>query len=288
MYNLKVLKFEFDAGSGSFDSSGNTKLTISDVKALVKVSYTGNIGGTMADVTLYGLGMDLIAMLSAKGIGASFNALQQVGMNIYANDTLIFSGGIYACYANMNTIPEAALIINAMAGIDLSRKTTKPYSFKGKVSVLEIMKSIATPNNYTIEAFKLDGYFGENSYFVGSPLEQIRQVCSHFDFSMAISGNKISVWKRVDGINTVKAQVSPENGLIGYPVFTQSGLTYQAQFSPYLAAGQQVSITTSLPNASGTYMNNVVEHYLSSWVKNGPWMSVCQASKVTVNQNAAN
>lgn len=285
MYSEKTLRFEFDAGSGSFDSSGNTKISINNVKALAKVSYTGNVGGTMADVTLYGLGIDLIATLTAKGIGATFNATQQIGMNIYANDTLIFSGGIYACYANMNSIPEHAIIINAMAGLDLSRATTKPYSFKGKISVIEVLKAIATPNGYTIDAYNLDGYQGENAYFVGSPLEQIRQVCGHFDFSMAVNGTKISVWKRTNGINTVIAKVSPANGLIGYPVFTQSGIMYQTQFSPYLAAGQQVQLETSLPNATGAYMNYAVEHYLSSWVKDGPWMSLCQASKITASQS---
>lgn len=287
MYSKKQITFEFDAGNGSFNSSGNTKITISDARAMAKVAFTGNIGGTTADVTIYGLSMELIAMLSAKGIGASFNALQQIGMNIYANETLIFSGGIYACYANMNTIPEAALIINAVAGVDLARATAKPYSFKGTVSAKEIMESIATPNGYTIEAFGLDGWNGTDPYFTGSPLEQIRQVCSHFDFLMAVSGKKISVWKRKDGINTVIAKVSPENGLIGYPVFTQSGITFQTQFSPYLAAGQQVSLETTLPNASGNYMNNVVEHYISSWMKDGPWITVCQASKIIASQQDA-
>lgn len=287
MYSEKRITFEFDAGSGSFDSSGNTKIKIANARAMAKVSFTGNIGGTMADVTIYGLGIDLIATLSAKGIGASFNALQQIGMNIYANDTLIFSGGIYACYANMNTIPEAALIINAVAGVDLARTTSKPYSFKGTVSAKEIISAIATPNGYTVEAFGIDGWNGTDPYFLGSPLEQIRQVCSSFDFIMAINGKKISVWKRKDGINTVIAKVSDANGLIGYPVFTQSGITFQTQFSPYLAAGQQVSLQTSLPNATGNYMNNVVEHYISSWTKDGPWITVCQASKITASKQDA-
>lgn len=287
MYSEKRITFEFDAGSGSFNSAGNTKIKIANVRAMAKVSFTGNFGGTVADVTIYGLGMEMIATLSAKGIGASFNPLQQVGMNIYANDTLIFSGGIYACYANMNTIPEAALIINASCGIDLARTTTKPYSFKGTVSAKEILNSIATPNGYTVESFDIDGWNGTDPHFVGSPLEQIRQVCGSFDFMMAINGKKISVWKRKDGINTIIAKVSDSNGLIGYPVFTQSGITFQTQFSPYLAAGQQVSLQTSLPNATGTYMNNVVEHYISSWMKDGPWITVCQASKVIASQQNA-
>lgn len=285
MYQTNSLRFEFQAGKGSFDSAGNTKISISDVKAIADVEYTGNYGGYRADVTIYGLGQDLIAMLSAKGIGPYTNTDLLISMDIYANETLIFSGSIYACYANMNTVPEAGLVINAVAGLDLMRASTKPYSVKGSTPVVDILSSICTPNGYNVETYGISGYSGSNSYFVGSPLEQVRQVCMHFDFQMAISGKTVTVWKRSEGINTVIAEVSPDNGLIGYPVFTQAGIMYQTTFSPYLAQGQQVKLTTSLPNATGTYLNFAVRHRLSSWIKQGPWISVCQASKIYEGKN---
>lgn len=285
MYSSNKLTFEFDCGTGSFDSSGNNKLRITDVKALAKVSYSGNYGGYQADVTLFGLGLELITILSSRGIGFATDLKVNIGMNIYANDTQIFSGMIFSSYANMNSIPESGLVINAFAGLDIARKSTKAYTFNGTTSLQNILKSICTPFGYEIITYGLDGLQGTNPHFEGSPLEQVRQVCFHFDLLMAINGTTITLWKRSNGINTIKALVSPDNGMIGYPVFTQSGIMYQTQFSPYLTAGQQVEIQTSLPNASGVYTNFAVDHYLSSWVKDGPWITMGQAGRLVTQGN---
>lgn len=287
MYRKNTLKFEFDCGDSSFDSSGNNKITLTDVKALAKVSYSGNYGGYQADVTIYGLGMELVTIISSRGIGFATNLKVNIGMNIYANDTLIFSGQIFSSYANMNSVPEAALVINAFAGLDIARKATKAYTFNGTTSLQSILKSICSPFGYEVVTYGLDGMQGTNPHFEGSTLEQVRQVCGHFDLLMVINGKVITIWKRSSGINTIKALVSPENGLIGYPVFTQSGIMYQSQFSPYLTAGQQVELQTSLPNASGVYTNFAVDHYLSSWVKDGPWLTTAQAGRL-ITQGSSN
>ncbi|MDH0357190.1 hypothetical protein N7387_21285, partial [Morganella sp. GD04133] len=72
--------------------------------------------------------------------------------------------------------------------------------------------------------------------------------------------------------------VSPENGLIGYPVYTRGGLTIQTQFSPFIVQGEQLRLDTSLPGASGDYDARLVSHYLTSWTKNGAWHTIATIS----------
>ena len=277
MYSENTLKFDFSSFSGPFDKNGTTGISIANAKALANVDFNGVIGGSQADVTIYGLSSDLMATLSARGIGAATNLNVNIGLDIYANDTLIFSGMIYSCYANMNSMPEPGLVINAYAGLDIQYKSTKPYTYDGTTSALSVIQAIASPFGYSVVSNGIDGYQATNTHLEGSPLQQIRELCMHFGFLMKVVGKEVHVYGDSGSGSGVVAQVGPNNGLIGYPVFTQGGIMYQAKFSPYLAAYEKVKLTTSLPNASGTYMNNVVMHRLSSRMPDGPWMSLCQA-----------
>ena len=158
MYSENTLKFDFSSFSGPFDKNGTTGISIANAKALANVDFNGVIGGSQADVTIYGLSSDLMATLSARGIGAATNLNVNIGLDIYANDTLIFSGMIYSCYANMNSMPEPGLVINAYAGLDIQYKSTKPYTYDGTTSALNVIQSIATPFGYSVVSNGIDGY----------------------------------------------------------------------------------------------------------------------------------
>lgn len=280
MYSKKELRFEFENYTGSFDDQGNSKISIANCKAMCKISYMGNTGGFQAETTLYGLGIDLIATFSSKGIGPYTDQLARIGMTIFANDTEVFSGQIFSCYANMNAIPESGIIISAVAGVDLSRRAAKPFSQEGSQEYKNVLSAICKANSYNFVPVGIDGIFGSNVYLTGSPLDQLRYACNAAGLALAINGKTVTVWRPGTKVDSVIPEVSPEYGLIGYPVFTPSGITFQTQFSTYLAQGRYVKLTTSLPHATGTYQLFAVDHYLSSWVKDGPWMTIAQGTKV--------
>jgi len=277
LYSNKLLEFEFENYSGAFDENGNTKIKLSNVKATCKVSYMGNTGGFQAEATIYGLGIELISALSAKGIGPYTNQLSQIGMTITADGTMVFSGDIYSCYANMNAIPDTAIILSAVAGNSMARTVAAPFTFKGKQQYKDVIESICKANGYTLRAVGIDGKFSNNISLAGSPLAQVKAACNEAGFQLAINGKEVTVWQPGVTIYDDYPVVSAEHGLIGYPVFTQSGITFQTQFSTYISQGRNVKLITDLPHASGICYIFAVDHYLSSWMKNGPWLSVAQA-----------
>lgn len=273
MYKSRNLRFEFTAKPGVLDSQGSTSLVIENCKANVKASFAGMMSTTMADVTIYGLGVDLIAAISAKGVSYFTNAEINIGMNIIADNDLVFSGFIYAAYADMNQQPDTGLVISAMAGLDMMRATAKPFSLKGEALYTEIINSICKANGYSYLPVNVSGS-QVNAHYEGSPLEQIRNLCLNARLNLLVNGNQVTVWPMGGGQSDVVVKVSPDHGLIGYPVYSPAGLTIQTEFSTLITQGAIVDLTTSLPNTSGKYYVQTAEHYLSSWVKNGVWYTV--------------
>lgn len=285
MYKQHTLRYEFENYSGSFDDNGNTSLTISDIKSMCRVSYFGNVGGFQCEVSLFGLGLELVAMLSAKGIGPYTDQNARIGMKIIADETEVFSGSITSVYANMNTVPDVALIITAVAGGDLMRSTAKPFSQEGTIPCKSVLAAICSSVGYNLRTSGIDSVNVTNPHYTGGPLDQIKQLCTGAEFFFAINGKDVVVWKPGEKTDDIIPIVSADYGLIGYPVFTPSGITFQTQFSTYLAQGRYAKLETILPNASGTYQLFAVDHYLSSWMKDGPWLTISQGSKVQDGNN---
>ncbi|NNS07346.1 hypothetical protein [Erwinia sp. JH02] len=280
MYNKKTLRYDFSVKPGDFDGRGNDKLSLNEVKSNFHVGSYGNVSGTNAEITIFGLSADLLSVLSGKGLGV-FAPIGNIGVEVYAGKTKMFSGGIFASYANMNAQPETALIINAVAGLSLRTSSSSAFSFSGDIDVANMLEAICKLSGYAFRSEGVKGIKHSNPYFSGSPMDQIRDICLAHELWYQVIDNVVTVWPYKSTSGTAAITVGPENGLIGYPVFSQGGITFQTQFSPLLSQGRDVNLITSLPNASGLYRLSIVEHYLSSWTDGGNWHSVCQAFRIT-------
>lgn len=285
MYKQRTLKFDFFNETQAFDKEGNTQISLADVKAMFKVGVYGNQTGVQAEMSIYGLSLELLAALSSKGIGIWTNNKERIRVVVHADDTLMFNGYIYSSFANMNAAPDAPLIINAAGGLDLQTQSAPPFSRPGPVNLVDVLRAICEPYKYRVNAVGIDGVVINNAHLVGSPLGQVIEACNLANVSMTVTGDLVTVWPRGNAVDDVVPFVSPDHGLIGYPVFTQSGITFQTEFSPLLSQGRFIQLETSLPHASGRYMLYVVEHYLSAWIDGGPWHSICQGAKV-ISQEA--
>lgn len=274
-YKKRKLKFQFTLKSGAFDKRGGDVLTIDNVKAELEVGAYGGVAGTTLDARVYGLSIDNMALLSYKGIQLS-GATQNM-IKIWADDEPIFLGSIMNCSADMNQMPDAPLNIMATAtGFDQSVKAADFY-VKGPVLVVDIITAIAKQIGYSVVNNGVKSVI-ENPYYSGDPISQIRQ-CA-FDAGIEIDTGLmvISIWPRGGNRDEVKPFISPEHGLIGYPVFNNYGISFSCIYSNLIIRGRNIELVTSLPNASGTYTVQAAKHYLSTWTEGGPWMTVGWAS----------
>ena len=282
-YKKRTLKFQFTLKDGAFDESGNNILTIDNIKAEIEVGAYGGITGTTLEARVYGLSIDNMALLSYKGI--QLNGAKQNMMKVWADERPVFFGSITNCFADLNQMPDAPLIISAFStGFDQSI-TAVPFSKEGVASVNEIITTIAASIGYTVVN---NGVLAklENPYFEGNPIAQIQQ-CAHaagieIDFRLGA----IYIWPQGGSIDDTIPLISPQHGLIGYPVFSNYGINFQCQYSDLILRGRKIQLETSLPNGSGVYTVQSAVHHLSTWSEGGPWSTIVWASigQLTVRQ----
>lgn len=282
-YKKRTLKFQFALSEGRFDDTGNNIITVDNIKAEVQIGAYGGISGTSLEARVYGLSLSNMAKLSYKGI--QLNGAKQNMMKVWADEKPIFYGSITNCFSDLNQMPDAPLIISAFAtGFDQSI-TAPPFSQEGVVNVVDIITTIGKGISFAVVNNGVTAQI-ENPYFEGNPIAQINQ-CAHaagidIDFRLGT----IYIWPQDGSVDDVKPYVSPENGLIGYPIFSNYGINFQCQYSDLILRGRKVQLETSLPNGSGVYTIQSATHHLSSWIDGGPWTTIAWASigQTTVRQ----
>lgn len=279
MYNKRSLRFEFMNETSSFDDAGNNQISISEARATVSLQSSGNLFGTQVNVSIFGLGLEMLAALSSKAMGLFGADTERISMKIFVENTAIFAGYMTSSIANMNTVPNTALMITATANADLQNKTASPFSFNGSTPVTSVITAICKAAGYTPYIVGLDGKVISNPHYEGSVFDQLRTVCDDLNIAMSVAPPSISFWPQESTKDDVKPLISPEYGLIGYPVFSNGGVMFQTQFSTLLTTGRDIELQTTLPHASGVYKLTSVTHELSSWMEDGPWHSVCIANR---------
>lgn len=280
MYSKRSLRFEFVNETSSFDESGNNTISISEARAMVSFQSAGNLFGTQINVSIFGLGIEMLAALSSKAMGLFGSDTERISMKVFVGETAIFAGYMTSSIANMNAIPNAALMITATANADLQNKPASPFSFNGATPVPDIINAICNAAGYKAYITGLDGLVVTNPHYEGSIFTQLESLCNDVNVAMSVAPPSISFWPQDSTRDDVMPFISPEYGLIGYPIFSNGGLMFQTQFSTLLTTGRNVQIETSLPHASGVYKLTSVNHELSSWVNDGPWHSICIAYRV--------
>ncbi|HEE9943727.1 hypothetical protein RQL30_10225 [Citrobacter freundii] len=280
MYSKRSLRFEFVNETSSFDESGNNTISISEARATVSFQSAGNLFGTQINVSIFGLGIEMLAALSSKAMGLFGSDTERISMKVFVGETEIFAGYMTSSIANMNAIPNAALMITATANADLQNKPASPFSFNGATPVPDIINAICNAAGYKAYITGLEGLVVTNPHYEGSIFTQLESLCNDVNVAMSVAPPSISFWPQDSTRDDVMPFISPEYGLIGYPIFSNGGLMFQTQFSTLLTTGRNVQIETSLPHASGVYKLTSVNHELSSWMNDGPWHSICIAYRV--------
>ncbi|HDJ1441596.1 TPA: hypothetical protein PPN70_004045 [Serratia rubidaea] len=273
-YKKRSITVEFTLVEGrDFDKKGGNILTISNARAYINLAAYGGIAGTQITLYLWGLVPEQMAALSYKGIwidGAKMNLVR-----VWADDRLLFEGFISDAYADYNQAPEVPLIITANMMFYLRAKKVSPFSARGAVTIDDIIMPMASSVGLKYENQGVQRSLAD-PYFQGNITQQMLEAARSVDAEIDVNVEKVTIWPKGKPRNEPELLVSPEHGLIGYPIFTNAGLSITTVFSADIFIGRKISLMTMLPNATGKYSVLGAVHTLTSWVEGGQWSTSCE------------
>jgi len=279
LVNRKI-RVVFSLGEGAFGESGMDTVEVKDYRMNATIAVVGGVQTSQLDLTIKGLPLDVMHKLTVL----NKLALPQERNNyvaVFADDTLAFNGGIKEAWVDAGNPPDVAFVLTAYAGLQASVRPVKATSFSGQVSAntffATMARLITDGPNLTPYGLENNGVTGvlENPYYPGTALDQIHAAgralrCETF---LDTERQLLVIWPQGKARDGQELLVSAETGLIGYPQFTQSGISFSMLYNPALGFGQRIQMKSILEAANGSWVIRALQHSLACEEPGGPWFT---------------
>lgn len=282
-YVQRDITVEFTLSDGrTFDNGKGNILTIPGAKCFATVTVYGGTAGTQITLYVWGLSPAHMADLSYRGVWRPAQSTANK-MRVKADGRLIFEGDITDAYADYNQAPDIPLILTGQVSFNLRNQTAADFSAKGDVPVADIIRALASSAGLKFENQGVSRSLS-NPHFSGNLVQQMLDAASAADINIDLGDvEKVTIWPKDKALDIPAVHISPDHGLIGYPVYTMTGLSATTIFCPDLFIGRRVHLESSLPNVTGDYQLTGVIHTITSRTVGGPWSSNCTMTRLNDN-----
>src|ERR1019366_10702992 len=82
----------------------------------------------------------------------------------------------------------------------------------------------------------------------------------------------LSIWPSGSNLGVDTPEITPDNGLVGYPAYNGLGVGFRALFSPAVHFAGRVKLKSDLTPACGVWYVYGLSYSLASMVPGGPWV----------------
>lgn len=262
------------------DGSGETALSygFEQHRMSITVSQGGNQFGN-AKVIIYGVPMDAmnqIARLWLETLTPSATDKLRIDVWDGANFVPFFSGVITWSAVNASNAPQVALEIEANDSAVGMIQPASPYAQEGPVLMKDALEAVLGPIGLVVEfAETVPVYQLVKVRLNGTPIEQAGQLLSAFpDLTWYVNLQRFLV-RPVNGpLGGVPVVVNKNTGMIGYPVYSTSGITVAMLFDPRVRPGVALDIQTSFDFVNRTkWVAAVLQHNLEPNTPGGQWIT---------------
>ena len=282
---------------GSFDNGAGT-LNIRDIRSVASIQSV--IGGDTAYggralLQLWGMKPSDMAQLSTLGFDQAKINKNKITVFAYdegnfANAIQVFSGGIFVAHINYNAMPDVSLTLECYATIGQQTQMVPGTSVAGSGDVATMLQGICAACDPPV-TFVNKGVSAQlaNPAHAGSPAQQISEVCTASGVPYTLQDDTLTIWTKDTNVDGTTIKTGPDNGMVGYPEYTQIGIDVTMEFNPEVQLGRQLKIKQAasgnpppVPGVPGTFWINVVEHELSSEMPDGPWFTHASVSNIQI------
>jgi len=280
----------FDGGADKLDIRG-----IRSVASIQSVLGGDTAFGGSALLQLWGMKPSDMAQLSTLGFNMSRYNKNRI--TVYAYDigsensqVEVFTGGIFTARINYNAMPDVSLELECSATIGVQTQSVAGTSVQGTGDVATMLHGVCAACDPPLMLVN-KGVTAKlsNPAYAGSAYDQISGICHDAGVPYKVQGDTLMIWPNGTNVDGVVVTTGPENGMVGYPEYTQMGLDITMEFNPEVQPGRQIKILKSaagndlpVPGVPGTFWINVVAHELSSEMSDGPWFTHASVSEIQI------
>jgi hypothetical protein len=279
--NKKELQFVIALGDGFFEPSDgnitallNDQITLQGFRASVDIDKAGgNQMGTL-HARIYGVAQqDTNAVTSLLWKPDQYKPNTIVVTAIDGDQqSQVFAGNIVQAWGNYQSQPDVFLEIQAQTAYVNQLRPVAPRSFNGTVDVATIAAQLASAMGYTFENNGVTTPLS-NVYLPGTAMDQLKSLVRAAGCNFYLDDTVVAIYPRGTSRAGLIPLISPQSGLVGYPIFDGTGVNFQCLFNPSVRFGGSVQLQTSIPRASGQWAVQCVGHRLESEKPGGAWFS---------------
>lgn len=288
--NVKDLRYVITLalpGAAFVGEAGKNTITLQGLRSQVVIENAGGammgtlraqiFGVTASDMNTL---TSLLWQTPVVGNFTSFNTIQVWAVD-GAQETLVYNGIILNCWGVYTAMPEVYLLIEAQIGYNQLVQSALPTSVQTDTNVATVMEKIATQMGFQFENNGVNIAVPKGTYLSNTAMEQARKLAQMYRFWMYLDSTNPNTLA-IAPYGAARAMqltplVSPETGMIGYPLFNSTGVNLETKFNPGIVFGGPVSVQSSIPKANGTWTVVSMTHQLSSQMPGGPWKSTINA-----------
>jgi len=275
----RLLSFEIALGKGNFGESGASTVTLSGYRAVVTIVKQGLGAFGQAEIRIFGLDFNIMNQISTLGSSYLQATQRRNQVVINAGDAVngmaqVFSGTIVMARADFTAAPDASFVILAQTGLYFAMKPVSPLSFSGSVNVATIMSNIAAQMGIGFENNGVSVILN-NPYLPGTAYQQAAAAAraANINWTIDAETGPLAIWNKGQSRGGKIPLYTPETGMIGYPSYTQNGITVRAIYTPGNdpLMGGQVQVQSSLQPATGNWIVYAATYELASQMPGGDW-----------------
>lgn len=272
----KTIRVTVILGEGTFSDGSNTRI-IEGLATSVNITKNGLPEKSTADVTISNLAMkdmERLTFLAFRPLQSRKNKIMIEAGNLGEELSLAFKGDITSAYPDFSSAPDVQMHIEAMTAGWSLQVAESPTSVDGEAEVAKLISQFATDAGFSFVNNNITASV-KNTTYTGSPVQKAQQCANEVGIELIMDDDTwtIQQWGTPRGDAVL---LTPETGLIGYPSFTQDGISCKSFYNPHLSLGGQVKVESIVPRATGYWKITSLSHSLTAY-KDGEWSSTLDA-----------
>lgn len=274
-------------------SNGANQVRVAGLRTSCKITKTGGAELSRCDLKIFGLPANIYNALAS--IYPITTVMQNNTVQVFAGDTdplaSVFIGQITIAQIDLNQQPDSIMNIVAQTALLQAVQAAPPSVYPNPLDIPTALEKMVKAMGLVLNNNGVTGMLPPST-FNGTYRDQaIKLMESAISPKIKYCFDDKSLVIFPAGSNrqtTSQPEISAENGMIGYPSYSNIGIGLRTLYNPDIIWGQNVIVKSSLTiaNLNGSWTVFNLSHELESEMPEGKWETQMQCySQAAISSN---